>query len=520
MVASSQPLASITGINILQKGGNAADAAVAVAAVLNMTEPTSTGIGGDCFCLYYNAKNRKIDGINGSGRAPSGLSIEFLNDQGIMDYLPHFSVHTVTVPGAVDGWIDTLEKFGTMSISEVLEPAIKLGEDGFPVSPITAGSWERGIPQLKNGPHYKELLLNGRAPKPGELVHNPNLSKTLQEIADHGRSGFYEGRVAEEIVKVLGDLGGVLTLDDLKQHHSSFPEPIEINYKGINVFEMPPNGQGITALIALNIVEEFDLSQVHHGSVEHLHILIEATRLAFADTNWYVADPDFYNVPVSELISKNYAEKRRSLIDLSKASVDVRKGSPFSGSDTVYFCVVDGMGNACSFINSNYSGFGTGIIPRGCGFTLQNRGANFSLDPDHPNKLEPRKRSYHTIIPGMALKEDELYCPFGVMGGFMQPQGHLQVIVNLVDYDMNPQEALDAPRFRIQDEANGGIVYIEEGIGMGVLGQLADMGHNVIPTNGQMRGIFGKGQIIIRDSASGVLIGGSDPRADGCAIGI
>jgi len=518
MVASSQPLASMAGVSVLQRGGNAADAAVAVAAALNMTEPTSTGIGGDCFCLFFDADKKMVKALNASGRAPAGLSIEYLAEQGITA-LPRVSVHTVTVPGAAAGWVDTVETFGTMTMREVLAPAIKLGEEGFPVSPITARAWNRGIPRLKNGPHYEELLIDGEAPRAGGLMKNRNLARTFGEVAEHGKAGIYEGRIAEEIVKVLGDMGGTMTLDDLKSHRNTFPEPIATNYKGLDVYEVPPNGQGITALIALNILEEYDFDGVPHGSVKHLHTLIEAMRLAFADTRWYVADPDVVHVPVKELISKRYAATRRRLLDPNRASVDAVKGSPVAGSDTVYFCVVDGQGNACSFINSNYNGFGTGIIPRGCGFTLQNRGYGFSLEPEHPNRLEPGKRPYHTIIPGMATKDGELYAPFGVMGGYMQPQGHVQVIVNMVEYGMNPQEALDAPRFFIQDGTSGGKVLLEDEISVEVMSQLAAMGHEVVPASGWRRVVFGKGQIIRRDPETGVLTAGSDPRADGCAVG-
>lgn len=518
MVASSQPLASMAGLRILQQGGNAADAAVAVAAALNVTEPTSTGIGGDCFCIFYDAKSGRVKGLNGSGRAPAGLSIEYLADQGITE-LPRFSVHTVTVPGAAAGWADAIDRFGTMTIHQVLAPAIELGEKGFPMSPITARAWDRGIPQLRNGPHSNELLIGGKAPRAGEIMRNPNLALTFRELAEHGKAGFYEGRVAEEIVKVLGDMGGTMSLGDLKSHRTTYPDPVSTNYKGLDVWEMPPNGQGITALIALNILEEISFTGVPHASVKHLHTLIEAIRLAFADTRWYVADPDVVHVPVKELLSKEYAAERRKHLNPERASVDIQRGSPVTGSDTVYFCVVDGEGNACSFINSNYNGFGTGIIPRGCGFTLQNRGSGFSLDPEHPNRLEPGKRPYHTIIPGMTTLDGGLYAPFGVMGGFMQPPGHVQVIVNLVDYGMNPQEALDAPRFCILDGTAGGKVSLEDEIGVQVMSQLAAMGHEVVPCSGWARGIFGRGQIIHRNPATGVLTAGSDPRADGCAVG-
>lgn len=519
MVASSQPLASEAGIRILKQGGNAADAAVATAAALNVTEPTSTGIGGDCFTLYFDASKKSVKGINGSGRAPRDLTLEKLEEEGITGDMPPFSVHTVTVPGAAAGWVDTVEHFGTMDMSEVLAPAIELAEEGFPVSPITARSWRRGADRLRSGPHGEEMLIDGEAPGPGELMHNPTLARTFKEVAEHGKEGFYQGGIAEAVVELLQSRGSYMSLEDLEKHHSTFPDPISTKYRGIDIYEIPPNGQGITALIALNILEGFDIEDMNHLSKEYLHHLIEAMRLAFADTRWYVADPEVVNVPIKGLISKDYASKRRRLLDPEKASIDVAKGSPTAGSDTVYFCVVDGEGNACSFINSNYMGFGTGLIPEGCGFTLQNRGANFSLDPDHPNRLEPSKRPYHTIIPGMALKEDELFGPFGVMGGFMQPQGHVQVISKMVDYNMGPQEALDSPRFCIVDGTSGGKVALEEGIPVSTMSELARMGHDVIPTSGYARGRFGRGQIILRDPESGVLTAGSDPRADGMAIG-
>ena len=518
MVASSQPLATLAGVEILKQGGNAADAAVAVAAALNVTEPCSTGIGGDAFCIFYRARDRRVLGLNASGRAPRALSIEWLRDRGITE-LPVNSPHTVTVPGAAAGWVDTVERFGSMSLGEVLAPAIRLAEEGFPVSPITARAWARGVPRLHTGPHAEELLLDGRAPRAGEVWKNPNLASTFRELAEHGKAGFYEGRIAEAIVEVLQGLGGVMTLEDLRSHRNTYPDPISTTYKGLTVHEMPPNGQGITALIALNILEGMDFSSAPHGSPHHLHPLIEAMRLAFADTRWYVADPDVTPVPVEALLSKEYAAERRRLIDPEHASVDVERGSPVAGSDTVYFCVVDGEGNACSFINSNYNGFGTGIIPKGCGFTLQNRGRGFSLDPDHPNRLEPGKRPYHTIIPGLLTREGELVGPFGVMGGFMQPQGHVQVVVNMVDYGMGPQEALDAGRFCILDGRSGGKVYLEDAIPVETMSKLAEMGHEVVPCSGWRRGFFGRGQVILRDPETGVLTGGSDPRADGCALG-
>ncbi len=519
IVASSQPLASEAGIRILQAGGNAADAAVATAAVLNVTEPCSTGIGGDCFCLFFDAMKKSVQGINASGRAPAELSLETLTELGHFKTLPPYSVHTVTVPGAVAGWIDTLEKFGTLMLKDVLAPAIELADKGFPVAPLTAASWQRGVKQLKQGPYAEEMLINGRAPKAGEIMKIPTLANTFRELAEHGKQGFYRGRVATAIIALLESMGGVMTLEDLENHYNTYDEPISVNYKGIDVYEIPPNGQGITALIALNILEEYDFTSMNHSSVKHLHLMIEAMRLAFADTRWYVADPAVVHVPINELLSKDYAVKRRKLLDPSKANLRYKRGSPASSSDTVYFAVVDGEGNACSFINSNYMGFGTGLIPKGCGFTLQNRGANFSLKPNHPNVLAPKKRPYHTIIPALATKDKELYACFGVMGGFNQPQGHVQVLLNLIDFSMNSQQALDAPRFTIRGGTSYGEVALEDQIPKATLKALQRMGHKVMSISGSARMMFGRGQIITRNPNTGVLCGGSSPRADGIAIG-
>jgi len=518
MVASSQPLASEAGLRVLQMGGNAADAAVAVAAALNVTEPTSTGIGGDCFCLYYDSSKRTVEGINGSGRAPAGLSIEALADLGIEGRIPRLSIHSITVPGAAEGWVDTIEKFGTMEMADIMGPAIELAEGGFPVAPMTARIWQRGADRLKSGPNFNEMLIDGRGPNVGEIMRNPTLGRTFRTLAEHGRAGYYEGRIAEAILDLIEPMGSMMTLDDLAKHRSTFPEPITTNYRGTDIHEIPPNGQGIAALIALNIVEEFDLASMGHSSAEHLHAMIEAMRMAFADARWYVADADVVELPIKELVSKGYASERRRLFDPARAIVDVERGSPIAGSDTVYFCTADGEGNACSFINSNWNGFGTGLIPKGCGFTLQNRGNLFSLDPEHPNALAPGKRPYHTIIPGMATRDGALYGPFGVMGGFMQPQGHMQVIINMIDFGMDPQKALDAPRFCINSRTSGSDVALEEGIPLDVMAALSRMGHTVSPRAGAYRYGFGRGQIITRDPDSGVLCGGSDPRADGQAV--
>jgi gamma-glutamyltranspeptidase/glutathione hydrolase len=522
VAAASQPLVVNIGLNMLQQGGNAVDAAIAMAAALNVTEPTSCGIGGDMFALFYGNTTKKTIGINGSGRAPKDLTLEKIREEGInTPALPSDSIHTVTVPGAVAGFIDLLEKYGTMDRKEVLQPAIDLAQEGFPVAPITSFFWRRGKKKLLQGPHGNEMLINGEGPHSGQIMKNPTLARTFEEIVDHGKDGFYKGRVAEEIVSLIRSRGGYLALEDLERHKSEWVNPISVDYKGITVSEIPPNGQGITALLALNIIEEFDFDSIKHFSSDYFHLLIESMRIAFADSRWYVSDPEFNDIPIKELLSKSYASTRRKLIDRKKATLDVKHGSPFSSSDTVYFTVADKEGNACSFIYSNYEGFGTGLIPKGCGFTLQNRGANFSLLDGHPNVLEPNKRPYHTIIPGMATQTDskELYCSFGVMGGFMQPQGHVQVLLNMIEYGMNPQEALDSPRFCIASGESGGDVYIEDQVPQGIISSLSNKGHTMIPRSGIQRSIFGRGQIIKKIHEYGVYVAGSDPRADGLALG-
>src|SRR6266498_1929946 len=520
IVATSQPFATAAGLEILSKGGNAADAAVAAGAALNVTEPTSTGIVGDMFALYYSADTKQVTALNGSGRAPATLTLDRLTKEGFSTKLPPFHAHTVTVPGACAGWFDLIERHGSLSMSEILTPAIRLASEGFPVAPITAHSWQRGAQnQLKSGLNGHELTIDGRAPQPGEIFRNPNLAHTFEMIARGGKSAFYQGEIAEAIVSVIKEAGGCMSVDDLASHISTWDKPISVTYRGLRVYECPPNGQGIIALIAVNILEGFDLASFASLSTERLHLMIEALRLAFADSRWYVADPKFSDIPLEELLSKEYANERRKLIDRKRATVGPKHGAPVSSSDTVYLSVVDKFGNACSFINSNYWGFGTGIVPKGFGFTLQNRGHNFSLDPNHPNKLEPRKRPYHTIIPAMVIREDgSLYASFGVMGGFMQPQGHVQVLSALVDNGLDPQSALDLPRFCIDVEQSGGRVALEEGIPVNVIDDLEQMGHPVYSVRGYDRSLFGRGQVILRDAATGVLCAGSDPRADGCAM--
>jgi gamma-glutamyltranspeptidase/glutathione hydrolase len=534
MVATSQPLATAAGLEILARGGNAADAAVAAGAALNVTEPTSTGIGGDMFALYYSANTKRVTALNGSGRAPAALTLDRLKNEGLSTLTP-FHAHTVTVPGACAGWFDLIARHGSLSMADILAPAIRLADEGFPVAPITAYSWQRGAQkQLASALNGQELTLNGRGPNAGEIFRNPGLARTFKTIAEGGASAFYQGAIAESIVSVIKEAGGCMSLNDLASHVSTWEEPISVDYRGYRVYECPPNGQGITALIALNLIEGFDLASLKSLSVEKMHLLIEAMRLAFADSRWYVADPAFSNIPVKELLSKEYAVERRKLINTQHATLDPKHGSPVNSSSTVYLSVVDKFGNACSFINSNYWGFGTGIVPKGWGFTLQNRGYNFRLDPEHPNCLAPRKRPYHTIIPAMVTKlpspfrrgaggevggeVESLYASYGVMGGFMQPQGHVQVLSALVDEGLDPQSALDLPRFCIDVEEAGGEVAIEEGMPAETVAGLQKLGHPTYPVTGYERALFGRGQVILRDAESGSLCAGSDPRADGCAM--
>ena len=514
MVASSQSLATDAGLAILREGGSAADAAVATAAALNVTEPTSTGLGGDCFALHYDAATGAVTALNGSGRAPARLTLELLRAQGLTA-LPPYHAHTVTVPGACAGWCDLIARHGRLPMARILAPAIALAEHGFPVAPVTAHFWERGAERLRAAGGL-ELTIDGRAPRAGERFANPGLARTLRAIAAGGKDAYYRGEIAAAIAAAVTAAGGVMTTDDLAAHASTWDTPISTVYRGLRVWECPPNGQGITALLALNILSGFDLAGQDPLSADRWHLLIEALRLAFADTRWYVADPRVTRVPVDELLDASYAAQRRATIDPRRAMAEARRGAPVGHSDTVYFCVVDGAGNACSFINSNYMGFGTGIVPRGWGFTLQNRGAGFSLEPGHPNALAPGKRPYHTIIPGLLTRADgSLYAPFGVMGGFMQPQGHVQVVVDLVDDALAPQAALDRPRFCI--EPPNGAVSLETGLPAATVAALRARGHAVVAdVAGFERSLFGRGQIIRREPDGG-LVGGSDPRADGRA---
>ncbi|KAB8208353.1 nucleophile aminohydrolase [Aspergillus parasiticus] len=572
IVTCTQPLAAAAGQRILQQGGNAADAAVAVAAALNITEPSSTGIGGDMFCLFYDVKTKKVHSLNGSGRYPANATLEKIrsdlnvgpNDAGT---IPMKSVHAVTTPGAAAGWVDTIEKFGSgkLSLEQILLPAIELGENGFPVSELSSFFWREGEDLLRQAsPNAHEMLKPDqkakdgvRSPLPGEILKNPTLAQTFRSLAANGKKGFYEGRVAEELVKVVQDLGGYLTLDDLKFHAeigTQETEAISLKFtgqniaekqtagtdgednQGVEIWEHPPNGQGIVALMALGILEELEkmgkipkFTEAQHNSAEYLHAVIESLRIAFADASWWVTDPDVEKVPTSELISPAYLAERAKLFNPDKATDILDHGSPaHNHCDTVYFAVTDKEGNGISFINSNYAGFGSGIIPKGCGFTLQNRGANFSLVPGHPNALAPRKRPYHTIIPAMItnVSDGSLHSVYGVMGGFMQPQGHVQVLLNMLAFNYHPQAALDSPRICIaagSPELGKPVdrsVYVEEGISDEAVEGLKRLGHQVKVLKGWERGMFGRGQIIRCHYDDGQLVysAGSDQRGDGMAI--
>ncbi len=519
MVASSQPLATEAGLEILRQGGNAADAAVATAATLALTEPTSTGPGGDMFALHFEAASGKITALNGSGRAPAGLTLDLLKQQGFGKVLSPLHAHNVTVPGAVAGWCDLVERHGSLAMERILAPALRLAKEGFPVEPITAYYWAGGAErQLRKQPGGAQLLIDGHAPAAGEVFRNPGLARTFEAIAQGGKDAFYRGEIAKRIAAVVQGAGGVMTVEDLAAHYSTWDEPLSTAFRGVRLWECPPNGQGLVALLALNLLSQLNLPE-DGLSTERLHLVIESLRLAFADAHRYVADPAKVKVPTKALLSESYAKDRAKGINPKRANLKAGPGTPPAGSDTVYFSVVDGAGNACSFINSNYMGFGTGIVPEGAGFSLQNRGANFSLDPAHPNALAPGKRPYHTIIPAMATHEDgSLYACFGVMGGFMQPQGHVQVLLALLD-GLDPQAALDRPRVCLDEGEPGGTVLVEEGIPDATLRGLEKRGHRIESVTGQMRAVVGRGQVILRDPRTGVLCGGSDPRADGCALG-
>ncbi len=522
MAATSQPLATATAIRVLQDGGNAIDAAIAANAVLGVVEPMSCGIGGDLFAIVWDAKTKKLYGLNASGRAPYAATIEFYRSKGF-DLIPESGELSWSVPGCVDGWDQLRLKFGTKSWQDLLAPAIGYAEDGFPVSEIIAASWQGAEARLsKIHSSAACLLINGKAPKYGQVFKNPSLGRTLRSIAHDGRDAFYKGEIASSLVGYSKSVGGLFEARDLLDHTSTWVEPVSTNYRGFDVWELPPNGQGIAALQMLNLLEPYDMKKLGPQSAESLHLMIEAKKLAYEDRAKYYTDPEFAKVPVADLISKSYAAKQGKLINPKHANQHPTAGEP-KAADTIYLTVVDKDGNAVSLIESNFEGFGSGHVAGSLGFPIQNRGALFALDPAHANRLESHKRPFHTIIPGFVTKDGKPWLSFGLMGGDMQAQGHAQVLVNLIDHGMDVQAAGDAPRFYHMGSSRptgvkaqgGGTVALESGIGPEVRKALQAKGHKIV----EARGSFGGYQAIRIDLENGVLIGGSDPRKDGQAMG-
>jgi gamma-glutamyltranspeptidase / glutathione hydrolase len=518
MVASSQPLASEVGVEVLKRGGNAVDAAIAMAAMLNVTEPSMTGVGGDAFMMVYEAKTRKLAGLNASGRAPRALNLEHFASRKIAQ-MPMTGMEPITVPGAFDGWVTLLERYGTMKLATLMAPAIGYAENGFPVMEKIAADWEPEVAKLKATPAAAATyLVDGGAPKPGAIFVQKNLARTLRTLAKSGRDAFYRGEIGRAIVDYCQKNGGFLTMEDLAAQKAEWVEPISTTYKGHTLYELPPNGQGLTALLLLNILEPIDLKALRVQPERYYHTLIEATKIAFADRNRYIADPAFSKVPVKELLSKEYAGTRRALMNPDKAIDPPKYGEIRASTDTTYFAVVDKDRNAVSFINSIFNAFGSGIVAGETGIMLHNRGSGFSLEPGHPNQFEPGKRPFTTLIPAMVFKDGKLLMAYGVMGGDVQAQGHAQVLVNLIERGLNLQEAIDAPRVRY---ISGRGVMMEEGLTQPVIDALVARGHErVLPGPGLThRALMGGGQAIMIDPATGALFGASDSRKDGLALG-
>lgn len=527
-IATSQPLASAAGLHVLASGGNAVDAAVTAAAVLAVVEPTMNGIGGDLFAIVHSAKTKQLHALNASGRAGSGATPEAFATLGLKD-IPARGPLPVTVPGVIDGWSELLATHGTMTLAQALAPAIAYARDGFAVSEIIAGQWEDTAAVLARDPAAAAVFLpRGRAPKPGEIFRNPALATSLEAIANNGRDEFYRGAIGRAIAEDLARRGGHVTADDLARHRSDWVTPISTTYRGYEVFEMPPNTQGIVALEMLNIIEGFDLKALGHNTAEYLHLLVEAKRVAFADRDAYLAEPDFVpDATLRTLLSKDYAAARRKEIDPARAAKRYAPGRPADAlsegtdagafpegrdhGDTIYLTAADGQGNVISLIQSVYEYFGAGIVAGDTGIVLHDRGAGFRLDVGHPDQIAPGKRPMHTLVPAMVLKDGKPWLSFGVMGGDMQPQGHVQVLANIIDFGMNVQEAGEAPRFRHMAQG----VALESAVSAAAREGLAERGHPVI----QRRGAFGGFQGILIDPATGVLMAGSDPRRDGLAIG-
>jgi gamma-glutamyltranspeptidase/glutathione hydrolase len=522
MAATSQPLATAAAIQVMQHGGNAIDAAIAANAVLGVVEPMSCGLGGDLFAIVWDAKTKRLYGLNASGRAPGAATIELFKAKGLNE-IPTHGPLSWSVPGCVDGWDQLRKRFGSKPWSELLASAIAYAELGFPVSEIIAAEWQHAEPDLRAVPTSAACFLpGGRAPDKGAIFRNPGLARSLSAIAHDGRDTFYRGAIADAIIRYSGSVDGLFTQADFVGHKSDFVEPVSTNYRGYDVWELPPNGQGIAVLQMLNLLEPFDLKKLGPQSAEALHLMIEAKKLAYEDRGKYYTDPDFAKVPVAALISKPYAARRRSELSVDRASQHPYAGEP-EQADTIYLTVVDRDFNAVSLIQSNFHGFGSFHVPGDLGFVLQNRGCLFALDPNHRNRIEPRKRPFHTIIPGFITKDGQPWLSFGLMGGDMQAQGHAQAICNLIDFGMDVQEAGEAPRFRHfgsseptgQPAKGGGSVALESGISAEVRRALAAKGHQLVDAPGT----FGGYQAIRIDPEHGVLIGGSDPRKDGAAVG-
>ena len=524
MAATSHPLATQIALDILKKGGTAVDAAIAANAALGLMEPTGNGIGGDLFAIVWDAKTRKLYGLNASGRSPKSLTLEYFKKHGYKK-IPSHGPLPVTVPGCVDGWFELHRKFGRLPMTDILEPAIRYAREGFPVTELIAYYWQRSVPILRKYPNFEKIFtINGRAPRKGEIFRNPYLANTLEKIARGGRDVFYKGEIARTIADYMKRNGGFLSYEDLASHKSEWVEPVSTNYRGYDVWELPPNGQGIAALQMLNILEGFDIASMGFGSADYLHVLIEAKKLAFEDRAKFYADPAFNDIPVQWLISKEYAAERRKLINMKRAGRSYPPGnSALHDGDTIYLTVADAEGNMVSLIQSNFRGMGSGMTPDDLGFILQDRGELFNLEEGHFNTYAPGKRPFHTIIPAFVTKDGKPFLSFGVMGGDMQPQGHVQILVNIIDFGMNLQEAGDAPRIRHAGSSqptggkmtDGGVVYMESGFDYEVIRELRRRGHRIAWSVGG----YGGYQAIMFDAKNGVYIGASESRKDGQAAG-
>lgn len=524
LACTSQPLATQAALQVLREGGNAIDAAIAANAVLAVTEPMSCGPGGDLFAIVYDAKTRRLHGLNASGRAPRRATIAHFRGLGL-ERIPTEGPLSWSVPGCVSGWDELRRRFGSQPMAKLLAPAIHYAESGFGVSEIIAADWAGEAPSLAKIPSSAACYLpGGRAPRTGELFRNPDLAATLRQIVDGGAEAFYRGAIAARLADYSASVGGLLTAEDLAGHTSEWVEPVSTNYRGYDVWQLPPNSQGIAVLQMLNILEGYDLKALGPNSAQAIHLMVEAKKLVYEDRARYYADPSVARVPIATLISKAYAARRRQQIDPERASTDPQPGA-IPEADTVYLTVADGQGNVISLIQSVFHGFGSKHVPTGLGFALQNRGCLFALDETHANRLEPGKRPFQTIIPGFVTKDGEPWLSFGVMGGDMQPQGQVQALCNLIDFGLDVQEAGEAPRWRhlgsseptgVAGQPGGGELVTESGISEAVLRDLTRRGHRL---GEAARGGFGGYQAIRVDPRSRVLQGGSDPRKDGMAAG-